>query len=335
MTNVFTGPSSILSKMIGYSGKSFLYDKKTAEIKQNDFEKIKDTAFKGGFFEIFIPPVEKLELKKTVNGFEADYPASLNFDYALISYLRHCASVLRNDYVSKNCINWVRKPMDLDVSENDRRIMMVLHLADADAIDEEMDMLDIFYALGVRSIAITWSRQNKFGYGSPYKFPGHPNVGSGLTKAGVNLIEKCNDLGIVIDTAHLNEAGFRDVAAHSSKPLVISHGTPHSLNPSSRTFTDDMLKMIASANGIVGISLEGVKESSSGYADDMFRHINYVVQKVGDNHVGFGSDMIVPGDEIKTLLPDIINLMASKGYSESTIDKIIFENWKRIFKSTL
>ncbi len=338
MNDVFTGPSSILAKMIGYNGKSLLYENKKHAIEAKNFKDFGKSSFMGGLFEIFIPPINKPVLKQTPEGFEADYPTMQHFEHALMANLRECASFIRSEFIKREEINWIRKRQQLENLITDTRAALLLHLADADAIDENLQMLDIFYALGVRSMGITWSRQNKFGYGSAYKFPGHPDDGPGLTKSGIQLVDKCNSLGIVIDNAHLNEAGFNDVAGNSSKPIVISHGTPHALNPSSRSFTDEMLKIVADTNGIVGISLEGAKETKAGYTNDMVRHIEYVINKIGDKHVGFGSDMIQSADStgtFKTLLPNVVNLMKSKGYKQTTIDKIAFENWRRVLRDTL
>jgi membrane dipeptidase len=338
MNQVFTGPSSILAKMIGYSGKSFLYEKQQQAAVSNNFDNLGESSFMGGFFEIFIPPISTPILKQTDEGFEADYPAMQEYDDALKANLRECSSFLRNDLIRQEKINWLRSKQELNNLATDSRPALILHLADADAIDEKLEMLDIFYALGVRSMGITWSRQNQFGYGAPYKLPGHPDSGPGLTNSGIQLVKKCNALGILIDNAHLNEAGFKDVAENSSKPLVISHGTPHALNPSSRSFTDDMLRTVADTNGMVGISLEGVKETSEGYANDMVRHIEYVIEKVGDSHVGFGSDMLQPQDAtgpVKTLLPEIISLLTSKKYTQQTIDRIAYQNWQRVLNETL
>jgi membrane dipeptidase len=338
MHHVFTGPSSVMAKMIGYSGKSFLYQNADVAPQNKYADIINETVFKGGLFEIFIPPVEKPVLKRTAEGFEADYPPVQKFDYALVCYLKQCAAFLKNAFIKEGLMKKIQTKEDAHLFETSSLPLVMLHFADADAIDEELELLDIFYALGVRSLGITWSRKNKFGYGAPYKLPGHPNMGPGLTEAGIRLVKKCNEAGIIIDNAHLNEAGFRDVAKHTSKPLVISHGTHHALNPSSRTFTDEMLQTIAASNGIVGISLEGVKETHAGIAEDMFRHIDYVAEKAGEDYVGFGSDMILPVNEngdVKTFLPDVLNIMSLKGYSESTIQKIASGNWKRVIENTL
>ena len=115
-------------------------------------------------------------------------------------------------------------------------------------------------------------------------------------------------------------------------------GTPHALNPSSRSFTDDMLKTVANTNGIVGINLEGVKETPEGYANDMVRRIEYLVDKLGDRHVGFGSDMLQSSNDggmIKTLLSEIIILLAAKKYTQQTIDRIAYTNWQRVLNEKL
>ena len=64
----------------------------------------------------------------------------------------------------------------------------------------------------------------------PFRFPGDPDEGPGLTEAGKELVRACNRLGILVDLSHLNAAGFRDVAAISDRPLVATHSNAHALS---------------------------------------------------------------------------------------------------------
>jgi membrane dipeptidase len=83
-----------------------------------------------------------------------------------------------------------------------------------------------------------WSRPTIFGEGVPMKFPGSPDIGGGLTEKGNDLVRLCNELGIMIDLSHMNQAGFEDVVKISNRPLVASHSNAHALCPSPRNLTD-------------------------------------------------------------------------------------------------
>ena len=129
----------------------------------------------------------------------------------------------------------------------------ILHMEGAEAIDPGLDTLEVWYAAGLRSVGIVWSRPNAFGHGVPFSFPSSPDTGDGLTPAGIALVRRCAELGIAIDLSHLNAAGFWDVARTLDGPLIASHSCAHALCPSARNLTDDQLDAIAASGGLVGI----------------------------------------------------------------------------------
>ncbi len=112
----------------------------------------------------------------------------------------------------------------------------------------------VLHAAGLRSLGPVWSRPNAFGVGIPFRFPGDPDEGPGLTPAGKDLVRACNRLGILFDLSHLNAAGFRDVAALSTAPLVATHSNAHAVSPASRNLTDAQLDAIAESGGVVGLN---------------------------------------------------------------------------------
>ena len=109
---------------------------------------------------------------------------------------------------------------------------MVLHLEGAEAIDGDLNFLEVLYAAGLRSLGPVWSRNNIFGHGVPFKFPASPDLGDGLTAAGEKLVSACNEMKILVDLSHITEKGFWDVARLSKAPLVATHSNAHALCPS-------------------------------------------------------------------------------------------------------
>ena len=99
----------------------------------------------------------------------------------------------------------------------------VLHLEGAEAIDPGLEALPAWYAMGLRSLGPVWSRANDFATGVQFVFPSSPDIGPGLTDAGVALVKACAELGVLVDLSHLNEKGFWDVAKLEPGPLVASH----------------------------------------------------------------------------------------------------------------
>jgi membrane dipeptidase len=196
----------------------------------------------------------------------------------------------------------------------------------------------------MRSLGITWSRGNQFGYGVPFKYPSSPDTGPGLTDAGKKLVKECNKLGIMIDLAHLNEKGFWDVAEISNAPLVSSHTAACAVIPKARNLTDDQLKAVAHSNGLVGLifsvnDLDGdVRPKKDAPIDSIIRHIRYISDLIGPEHIAFGSDLdgtIIPselGDV--TGFPKIIELLRKDGFSKDELDFICWKNWIRVLGDT-
>src|ERR687885_810159 len=121
---------------------------------------------------------------------------------------------------------------------------LVLHIEGAEAIDPELEALELWYAAGLRSLGPVWSRPNAFGEGVPFAFPASPDTGPGLTRAGKALVRRCAELGIAVDLSHLNEAGFWDVARLDQGPLIASHSGAHALAAASRNLTDAQLDAV-------------------------------------------------------------------------------------------
>ena len=116
---------------------------------------------------------------------------------------------------------------EIEAAEAAGAMAAIFHLEGAEAIGPDLGGLEVLHAAGLRSLGPVWSRPNAFGVGIPFRFPGDPDEGPGLTPAGKDLVRACNRLGILFDLSHLNAAGFRDVAALSDKPLVATHSNAH------------------------------------------------------------------------------------------------------------
>jgi membrane dipeptidase len=292
----------------------------------------------GGFFEVFARPPELPSFRRTAEGFEVDYPPRLERHYALDETLAGIDALLRLERSSGGRVRLIRSLDALNAAREEGAFAALLHLADADAIDPELKTLSVLHAAGVRSLAITWSRQNAFGYGAPYRSPGTPDVGPGLTEAGLRLVRACNALGLVIDLAHLNEAGFWDVAKHSTAPLVVTHGAAHALSPTSRALTDRQLAAIADSGGVVGISLEAVDEGPEGRVGAMLRHLDYLLTRLGPDGVALGSDLYCKPDPAfpggRSLLPELLTALEARGHGESVLAKLTHANWMRVLTAT-
>jgi membrane dipeptidase len=214
---------------------------------------------------------------------------------------------------------------------------MVLSVEGAEAFERNLKVLPLFYELGVRIIGLTWSRSNLFGEGVDFKTK---KEGEGLTKHGKELIEEMESLGMVIDVAHLNSEGYRDVSRHSNYPFIDSHSNAYAVCPVARNLTDEQLEIIASADGVVGINFaphflnHQIEEAS---IHDVVKHIRYITDKIGISHIGLGSDfdgiaMTPKGLEDARKIPDLVILLEDD-FSKKDIVKIMGGNLERVFRS--
>jgi membrane dipeptidase len=234
-----------------------------------------------------------------------------------------------------------RGTADLDRSD---RLVAVLHLEGAEAIAPDLSNLDAWYEAGLRSLGPVWSRPNAFGHGVPFRFPSSPDTGPGLTAAGRILVRRCNELGIVVDVSHLNEQGFWDLAGISTAPLVASHSGAHALCPTARNLTDDQLAAIGATGGLVGVvfAVEFLREDGADDADTpletVVRHVRYVADRIGVDHVALGSDfdgarIPAPLGDV-TGLPRLLDALVDDGFSHEEVAKIAWWNWRRVLGSS-
>jgi membrane dipeptidase len=238
----------------------------------------------------------------------------------------------------------VRDPDELDACLEHGALAAVLHAEGAEAISPDLSELDELYELGLRSLGIAWSRPNAFGHGVPFGFPGSPDQGTGLTKAGHALVLECNQRGVVVDVSHLNERGFWDVARVSGAPLVASHSNAHALCPSPRNLTDDQLRAVGESGGLVGINfcVAFVREDGADDPDTPLSaialHAAHVAEVAGVDAVALGSDF--DGATMPHALPDAAHLPAlfdalrEIGFAEDELARIALENWRRVLRAT-
>lgn len=224
------------------------------------------------------------------------------------------------------------------------RIAAILHFEGAEPIGEDLDALHLWHAAGLRSLGPVWSRPTAFGHGVPFRFPGSPDTGPGLTEAGKQLVRECNSLGVMVDLSHLNEAGFNDVAAISDAPLVATHSNAHAVTPSTRNLTDRQLDMIRDRDGMVGLNFatvflreDGRKSPFDGW-EPVLRHMDYLIGRLGEDRVGFGSDFdgatLPSGIGDVAGLPRLIDALRAHGYDEPLLRKLAHENWLGLLTRT-
>ncbi|HZO73172.1 MAG TPA: dipeptidase [Ktedonobacteraceae bacterium] len=329
------------------SGRSFFIESEKGHL---DLPRARKGGFGGGFFAIFPPaPAQEQTMKDSLEITGTSYRVrelpALDPAYAQRITIAIAASLFRLEAESQGQLKVVRTADELAHCLHEGILAAILHFEGAEAIDTGLDALEVFYQAGLRSLGIVWSRPNAFGYGVPFRFPHSPDTGPGLTEAGKELVRACNRLGIMLDLSHLNEQGFWDVARLSDAPLVATHTCVHAICPSTRNLTDKQLDAIKASQGMVGLNFEVSNLREDGHNDAntpldvMVRHIDYLVERVGIDGVGFGSDFdggITPCQEIHdvTGLPKLLAALQAHGYDDVALRKLAHENWLRVLRQT-
>jgi membrane dipeptidase len=266
-------------------------------------------------------------------------------DEARNSVVAELAILLKIERASGGSVVICRTAAEVRSAIAREALAAVVHLEGAEAIDGDLKFLEILYAVGLRSIGPVWSRTNIFGYGVPFHFPSGPDIGDGLTAAGERLVGACNEMRIVVDLSHITEKGFWDVARLTKAPLVATHSNAHALCPSPRNLTDRQLDAIRDSEGMVGLNFATCFLRPDGSMrpdtdiDLMVRQLDYLLEKLGENHVGLGSDFdgaVVP-DKIGSAagLQVLIEALRDKGYREPLLRKLGSSNWLDVLERTI
>ena len=184
-----------------------------------------------------------------------------------------------------------------DIEEN-KLMSAMLTLEEGDVINNDLDILELYYRLGVRMIALTWNFKNSIG--SP-NFTPNPdryqmlrilNTIDGLTDFGKEYIKKCNELGIIIDVSHLGDKGFEDVLELSTKPIVASHSNARAICDVARNLSDEMILKLHKNNGVMGMNLceDFISNDSNGSVENIIKHIDHIKELGCIDNIGLGSD---------------------------------------------
>jgi membrane dipeptidase len=303
-------------------------------------------AFKGGLFAIFVPPDSDLDgfskglTPELIKILEQPLETAFSQKYAQMGI--DALRALETE--SEGAIRIVTDYNNLKISFDQNAITIVIHFEGAEPIAENLENLQFYYDQGLRSIGLVWSRPNLFGKGVPFEINTKPDTGDGLTEAGKALVKACNQMGIVVDLSHLNEKGFWDVEKITSAPLTATHSCVYRISPISRNLLDKQFDAIKASNGIVGLNfgVEFIREDCARNTDTpikaLVRHIRYMADFMGIDHVGFGSDFDgtqIP-DELKDAagLPKLVRALYEDGFHQADIEKIAYKNWFRVLKDT-
>lgn len=238
---------------------------------------------------------------------------------------------------NKDKIKLVTNLNDMLSNYDEEKISAFLTIEDGGVLEGNMDNLIDAYNKGIRLITLTWNYENEIGYPHCKK----EFRDKGLKSFGIDLVSEMNKKGIIIDTSHLSDKGFYDVAKYSKKPFLASHSNSREITNHSRNLTDDMIKVLANKGGIMGLNYCNAFMGNSTITtlDEILYHVNHIVNVGGHDVIALGSDFDGIENEVEFKNPSHIEMLYDKleksGYKQEFIEKLFYKNAIRFLNDTL
>jgi membrane dipeptidase len=258
---------------------------------------------------------------------------------------------------SKRCMV-CRSHDDISRALDSKRVGFLITMEGVEPLGDDLDLLRAFYELGVRAIGLTHARTNAAGHGGIFAASG--SSPEGLTPFGRDLVRECEKLGVIVDLAHINPAGFKEIVDLTTKPLIVSHTNARKFYDVERNISDEQIKMIGERGGVIGVnSVLVAPDQEKSTLDCYVDHIQHIVDLVGIDCVGIGFDFFEfiyrqwPDSKKKWMaeklttphfIPDLTNhsharnltrKLIERGFNDTDIEKILRGNWLRVFEQLL
>lgn len=220
--------------------------------------------------------------------------------------------------------------------------------------EASVDNLKTMYDKGVRMSTLTWNFENDLAF--PNKMIWHedtkvmefaPDTENGLKKAGFEMIEAMEELGIIIDVSHLSDAGIFDIlkAVKKDTPVIASHSNARAIASHPRNLTDEMLRQMADHGGITGINFaydfisDEPMDPQLTKVTDMIRHMKHIKNVAGIDMIGLGSDFDGIENEVEATnaskMQIIAEGMSREGFTNEEIEKVFYKNALRVYKTVI
>ena len=243
-------------------------------------------------------------------------------------------------------------------ARQENKIAIVITMEGVEPLGEDLNLLRVFYELGLRMVGLTHARRNAAGSGGIFAASG--SSVDGLTALGREVVQECERLGIVVDLAHINPRGFEEIVGLTKKPLIVSHTNAREFYDIERNISDEQVKMIGQRGGVVGVNAILVSSTPAESTVDRYvDHIEHVIGLTSIDHVGIGFDFCeylfqqLPAKVREELaaklttphfIPELTNhsqarnltrKLIERGFSDADIEKILRGNWLRILKELI
>ena len=242
--------------------------------------------------------------------------------------------VIRQEQLNPTRMGIARTPDDLLRLKQAGKKAIFLGIENGYALGKDVNNVRKFCDMGVSYITLCHNGDNDLCDSARGK-----GEWKGLSPLGKQMVAEMNRLGVMVDISHAAESTFYDVLECSRYPIIASHSSARALCNHPRNLTDDQLKAIAGQGGVVQLCLyKGFinEEAENASVSDAIRHINHMVDLIGVEHVGIGSDFDGDGELIGCRASnELINItmhLLKEGYSEADISRIWGGNFLRVMR---
>ena len=255
---------------------------------------------------------------------------------------------------------------DFEEAKNHGKTAVLMNFQDATMLEGDADNVEALHALGMRSFQLTYNYRNRLGDGCLER------TNAGLSEFGVEVVERMNKVGVMVDLSHCGRQTTLDGVEFSDKPVAITHTMCDTVRPNHpRAKTDQQIRACADKGGVIGIAALGYfigpdpggETTIEHYTD----HVEHAVSIAGYEHVGLSTDFppqgiapwatreewyeprlefFKPSYEVRwpPWIPEldapdrfrrVIEILERRGWHESQLENLLGRNWLRLFNDTI
>jgi len=266
-------------------------------------------------------------------------------------------------YADLSWLRYVTTAEEIRQAKRDGVVAFYAHAQAGYAAPPDLKWIDQAYARGLRSFMLTYNTMNKVGVGCTER------VDAGLSMFGVEVVQHCNEIGLIVDVSHCGHLTTMDACRHSKKPVNANHTAARSVYAHARGKSNEALRAIADTGGVIGVVAVPyfISGERSPTIEHMLDHIDYIANRVSWRHVAIGTDwpLQAPDDVLAATLgskaysqqagwreqdqrdvtrrligfddcrdlPNITRGLVQRGYSDEQIRGILGENALRVFQA--
>lgn len=282
-------------------------------------------------------------------------PIFVDLEYSPEKSLRHALVLteLLLEEIEKNSdeVALCLTGADIDAAINAGKIAFVIALEGCEHIGRDVELLQTFFRLGVRTAMFTHFGRTLLADGSA-----EDQAGSRLTEAGVEAVKLMEELGMLVDVSHLNMAGTDHVLEIATRTLIASHSSARALCDVHRNLTDERLKAVAATGGVIGVNFFPLFVDAENHTlDRLIDHVEHIASVAGIDHVGLGPDFMreiaetrqeeFQGINIGQVLegtvgkpadfPVLADALSQRGFSDDDVAKVMGTNFLRVFRDEI